>query len=145
MILAVDFDGTCVTHEYPRVGEDVGAESVLLEVVNNGHQIVLWTMRSEGRDDDTNPLADAVKWFSDRNIPLLGVNENPGQKSWTKSPKAYAHIYIDDAALGCPLNYDPNPSGRPFVDWGKVRSLLVGMGAIPAQIPPSEPQRRIAL
>lgn len=25
MIIAVDFDGTCVTHEFPRVGKEIGA------------------------------------------------------------------------------------------------------------------------
>jgi hypothetical protein len=24
-IIAVDFDGTCVTHEYPSIGKDIGA------------------------------------------------------------------------------------------------------------------------
>ena len=34
MIIAVDFDGTCVKHRYPMVGEDVdGAVSVLKELV----------------------------------------------------------------------------------------------------------------
>ena len=29
MIIAVDFDGTCVTHEFPRVGAEIGAAEVL--------------------------------------------------------------------------------------------------------------------
>jgi hypothetical protein len=29
VIIAVDFDGTCVTHEYPKVGRDIGAVPVL--------------------------------------------------------------------------------------------------------------------
>ena len=41
MIIAVDFDGTCVKHRYPMVGEDVdGAVSVLKELVRKG-QVVL--------------------------------------------------------------------------------------------------------
>lgn len=31
MIIAVDFDGTCVTHEFPRVGAEIGAAEVLKE------------------------------------------------------------------------------------------------------------------
>lgn len=47
MIIAVDFDGTCVKHRYPMVGEDVdGAVSVLKELVRKGHKIILYTMRS---------------------------------------------------------------------------------------------------
>lgn len=37
MIIAVDFDGTCVTHEFPRVGEEIGAAEVLKELTDKGH------------------------------------------------------------------------------------------------------------
>lgn len=29
MILGLDFDGTCVTHEFPKIGKDIGAIPVL--------------------------------------------------------------------------------------------------------------------
>jgi hypothetical protein len=35
IVIAVDFDGTCVTHEYPRVGQDIGAVPVLKKLVEN--------------------------------------------------------------------------------------------------------------
>jgi hypothetical protein len=114
MYIAIDFDGTCVTHDYPRVGKDIGAVPVLKMFVESGHKLILNTMRS-GKE-----LADAVQWFADNDIPLYGANENPTQKSWTASPKVYAHLYIDDAALGCPLKMDTNVSGRPFVDWDYI-------------------------
>jgi hypothetical protein len=116
--VAVDFDGTCVTHEYPAVGRDVGAEPILLELVAKGANLILWTMRS-GKE-----LADAVRWFEERKIRLWGINENPQQKTWTQSPKAYAKIYIDDAALGAPLR-NGKPGERPFIDWKKVRIKLL--------------------
>jgi predicted mannosyl-3-phosphoglycerate phosphatase (HAD superfamily) len=46
MIIAVDFDGTCVTHEYPRIGRDIGAAPVLKRLTDAGHKLILWTMRS---------------------------------------------------------------------------------------------------
>jgi hypothetical protein len=113
MIIAVDFDGTCVTHEFPKVGREIGAAPVLKRLVEDGHELILWTMRSEGK------LDDAIAWFEKHNIPLYGVQENPTQKTWTKSPKAYAQLYIDDAALGCPLKRT-EIDDRPFVDWGEV-------------------------
>ena len=125
MIIAIDFDGTCVTHEYPSVGKDVGAVSVLEDLIYNGHKLILNTMRS-GKE-----LSDAVKWFENNNIELYGVNENPTQKSWTTSPKVYAQLYIDDAALGIPLIenlIEKNGftiNDRPYVDWLQVRKLLV--------------------
>ena len=118
MYIAVDFDGTCVTHEYPRVGKDIGAVPVLKKLVDSGHHIILNTMRS-GKE-----LVDAVHWFADNDIPLYGANENPTQKEWTLSPKVYAHLYIDDAALGCPLRFDRAVSSRPFVDWEVVDTYL---------------------
>jgi hypothetical protein len=83
-----------------------------------GAQIILWTMRSDME------LGEAITWFKDRGIPLFAVNENPTQRSWTDSPKAYAHQYVDDAAAGCPLRENPRMGGRPFVDWSVVGPLL---------------------
>jgi len=122
MIFAIDFDGTCVTHDYPKVGKDIGAAPVLRRIVDAGGKLILWTMRSDNRPDGTSPLSDAVNWFRENKIPLFGIQRNPDQDKWTSSPKAYAKIYIDDAALGCPLIY---PEGeKPYVDWQTVESLL---------------------
>jgi hypothetical protein len=128
MIVAVDFDGTCVTHDYPRVGKDIGAVPVLKELVASGHQLMLWTMRGNkplaGQPDT---LQDAVDWFNKNGIPLWGINENPDQakSGWSLSHKQYAELYIDDAALGCPLTMDTRLSLRPFVDWKKIQEYLV--------------------
>lgn len=133
MDICIDFDGTVVMHEYPKVGADVeGAVDVIKKLIANKHNIILWTMRS-GKE-----LHDAVDWYKKREIPLYGVNCNPSQGEWTKSPKAYAQIYIDDAALGCPLlvnivkdgDEDLKQVGRPFVDWKKVEELLELKGII---------------
>lgn len=70
-------------------------------------------------------LSEAVKWFMNNNVPLFGINENPEQHAWTTSPKPYCHIYIDDAALECPLKYNMNLSNRPFVDWMEVENTLI--------------------
>jgi hypothetical protein len=118
MYIAIDFDGTCVTHDYPRVGKDIGAVPVLKKLTDSGHQLILNTMRSGDE------LADAIQWFIDNDIPLYGVNENPTQKSWTASPKVYAQLYIDDAALGCPLMFDHAVSNRPFVNWELVDQYI---------------------
>lgn len=132
MTIAIDFDGTCVYHEYPKIGGDVGAIPVLKRLVKEGHQIILFTMRSGSE------LTDAVKWFLVNDIPLYGIQYNPTQTEWTCSNKCYAHLYIDDAALGCPLvpyYQDEGPNGepidaRPFVDWTAVEILLVERGVL---------------
>lgn len=117
MVIALDFDGTVVTHEYPYVGEDVGAVPVLKELTAAGHQLILFTMRSGKL------LDDAVAWFDRNGIELYAVNENPEQKSWTSSVKVHANMYIDDCALGCPIRFEDGVR-RPFVDWQKVREIL---------------------
>lgn len=125
MYVCVDFDGTCVTHEYPNIGKDIGAVPVLKRLVKAGHKLILFTMRS-GKH-----LEEAVEWFKNNEIPLFGINTNPTQKEWTNSPKAYGHLYIDDAALGIPLKYhkldissNVTVNARPYVDWEKVNMLL---------------------
>lgn len=118
MYIAVDFDGTCVTHEYPNIGKDIGAVPVLKKLTDGGHKIILNTMRSGDK------LKEAMQWFTDNNIPLYGANENPTQKSWTESPKVFANLYIDDAALGCPLIFDHAVSSKPFVNWVMVEEIL---------------------
>ena len=54
MIIAIDFDGTVVTHEFPRISKDIGSISVLKELIKAGHKLILWTMRS----DIDNPTSD---------------------------------------------------------------------------------------
>ena len=46
MDIVIDFDGTCVTHDFPKVGKDIGAEPVLIKLLKHGHRLVLFTMRS---------------------------------------------------------------------------------------------------
>ena len=121
LVIAIDFDGTCVTHEYPYMGSDIGAVPVLKELTDAGYHLVLNTMRS-GKTEK-----EAVKWFKNNDIPLYGVNKNPDQKSWSASPKVYADLYIDDSALGVPLTSSPT-STRPYVDWIRVREWLVTEG-----------------
>ena len=117
-VIAVDFDGTVVTHEFPKIGRDIGAVPVLKELVRQGYRLILWTMRS-GLE-----LSDAINWFTQNDIALWDVNNNFTQKSWTDSRKVYAQLYIDDAALGAPLIYPKE--GRPYMNW-KVIAKLFGI------------------
>ena len=121
-IVAVDFDGTCVTHEYPEIGQEVpNVVDVLKKLNENEVRIILWTIRSGEY------LQDAINWFAARGVKLWAVNKNPQQRFWSKSPKAYAPVYIDDAAIGCPLIYPENGS-RPYADWFAIEILLQEIG-----------------
>lgn len=136
MTINIDFDGTVVTHDFPKVGKSIGAEKVLKALTDKGHQLILFTMRSDRKEakpviDPTIQnvtgkfLTEAVNWFKENDIPLYGIQSNPTQHNWTNSPKSYAQLMIDDSALGCPLKFDSKLSDRPFVDWIEVEKLLI--------------------
>ena len=131
--IAIDFDGTCVKHDYPRIGEDIGASKILRLLTDEGHKLILNTMRSGEY------LQDAIAWFEEQGVKLYGVGQDPDQKQWTESPKCFANLYIDDAALGCPIAYDQD--GNRFVDWDRVYNLLVVMGILPERLSKSQFER----
>ena len=123
MRFAIDFDGTCVEHKFPQVGEDVpGAGEVLKELVAKGHRLILYTMRSDKF------LKQAVEWFKMRGIPLYGIQYDPQQALWTSTNKCDADCVIDDRNLGIPLIHPV--TGRPYVDWPAVKQMLIDMGAL---------------
>ena len=132
MIISVDFDGTCVTHEFPKTGKNIGAEIVLKELSDCDHKIICTSMRSNEHSITIN--TDTIKgikdWFSENDIKLYAINDNPSQDAWSKSRKIYANLYIDDQFLGCPLCYNKEYSDRVFVDWYTVTKMLSEMNVI---------------
>lgn len=117
-IILVDFDGTCVQHQYPQIGEDIEhGENVLRKLVEHNHQLILYTMR------DKKELEDAIQWFKNKNINLYAINENPTQKDWTTSNKIHGDISIDDINLGIPTKYNEKLQ-RKYVDWYEIEKLL---------------------
>ena len=140
-IITIDFDGTVVTHSFPEIGKDIGADIVLEMLVNNGHNLILSTMRCddpEGKFEQnfTNGykihsgmfLEQAVEWFKKKNIPLWGIQENLTQHTWTDSIKPYSHLQIDDTGLGIPLLKIETISDRYFVNWADVSFMLYCKG-----------------
>lgn len=122
MKIAIDFDGTCVVNQYPKIGAAApDCQRVLKDMVKDGHKLILLTMR-------TGPeLRDAIRWFDQHSIELWGIMKDPEQHKWTDSPKCYADIYIDDHALGCPMVYLPNWD-KEVVDWQRVEHLIYDYG-----------------
>ncbi len=118
MVIAVDFDGTLVTHEYPKIGEEVPlAFNYLRALQTNGDRLILWTVRSGEF------LEQAIEFCRNRGIEFWAVNNNPEQANWTDSPKCYAQVYVDDASIGTPLM--SQETVMPFVNWGIVGPLLL--------------------
>lgn len=118
-VIAVDFDGTIVKHAYPEVGESVGGFSWLRRWQELGAKLILYTMRTGGE------LRAAVLTCADQGVEFWAVNDNPDQDNWSVSRKVYAHLYVDDAALGVPLIHPPNE--RPYVDWNLVGPVVIAI------------------
>ena len=113
MIIAVDFDGTIVEHKYPSIGKEKPfAVETLRQLANDGHTLILWTVR-HGK-----LLDDALKWCRDRGLVFFAVNSNYpegslfGKNSSAASPKIEADLFIDDCNLG----------GLP--DWGEIYQMI---------------------
>ena len=109
MIIAVDFDGTIVEHEYPNIGKTrLFAFETLKMLQDKGHQLILWTYRS-GKE-----LDDAVNFCKENGLEFYAVNSNYPEEEFdnTISRKINADIYIDDRNLG----------GIP--DWGEIYHMI---------------------
>ncbi len=97
MIIAVDFDGTIVRHEYPKIGKpNLFAFETLKALQKQGHRLILWTYRA-GKE-----LDDAVEFCKEHGIEFYAVNKNYPEEEFdeTISRKIYADIYIDDRNIG---------------------------------------------
>lgn len=117
--VAIDFDGTIADHVFPEIGAPVpGAFEWMRKFQEQNAQLILWTMRADSHGCEV--LSEALDFCHSNGIRFFGINENPSQSEWTASPKAYAHVYIDDMAFGCPLIENPKGWGRPMVDWQAV-------------------------
>lgn len=110
-VIAVDFDGTIVTDNYPQLGELMpAAKETLTKFKENGGYIIVWTCRTGKL------LRDAIRFLDEQGIPYDTINENiPHRiKEYGTDPrKVGADMYIDDKS----------PSG---VDWDLIAELLEG-------------------
>ena len=134
LVIAVDFNGTCVTYAYPdATGEDIGAVPVLKRLIAEGHSLVLMSgIEREGEFEL--PIVkerwdDMMKWIEDNELTFVGINCNPLEKY--RSKKLTADIYIDDHCLGIPTKFDQTISNRPFVDWDGCEQLLEMLNVLP--------------
>jgi hypothetical protein len=123
----IDFDGTCVCEDFPRVGPTVpGAVRVLKKLVDNGHRLIMWTARSNQQ------LEDAKNWFRDNGIELYAVNKDPHPlEGWPIPRKVIPAWYIDDRNLCTPM-VSMSYKGKSYsvVDWEKIEEELVSKGLI---------------
>lgn len=108
MVIAVDFDGTIVEHEYPLIGKPIPfAIETLLQLQKDQHRLILWTVR-EG-----DLLEEALAYCAQRGLYFYAANENyPGEDREKTGRKLGADMFIDDRNLG----------GLP--DWGVIYNAV---------------------
>lgn len=108
MIIAVDFDGTIVEHDYPRIGrERPFATATLRQLKADGHILILWTYR-EG-----DLLQEAIDWCKDKGVEFHCINSNDPLGADPAGPrKVNADLYIDDRNVG----------GIP--EWGAIYEMI---------------------
>lgn len=134
LTIAIDFDGTIVTHEYPRIGKEIPFAIDTLKRIQNDFQacLIMWTVR-EGVE-----LQEAVDFCKERGLEFYAVNNNyPEEKSTDKQPrKLKVDLFIDDRNLG----------GLP--DWGVIYQMIASgkyLQPIPTDIQSEYPQQKKGL
>lgn len=111
MIIAVDFDGTIVEHQYPSIGREIPfAVDTIKLLQKEGHQIIMWTFR-KGKE-----LEEAVKFCKERGLEFYAVNKSYPEEKFdlSTSRKIHADLFVDDRNLG----------GLP--DWGTAYQMITG-------------------
>lgn len=96
-LIAVDFDGTVVEHNYPEIGREMlFAFATLRALQQKGNRLILWTYREGAR------LDEAVAYCKRHGFVFDAVNENyPGEREeGNYNRKLKADIFIDDRNLG---------------------------------------------
>ena len=111
MIIAVDFDGTIVEHQYPRIGKEIPfAIETLKMLQKDGHRLILWTFRKEKE------LEEALNYCKEKGVVFYAVNKSYPEEVFddTISRKIHADLFIDDRNIG----------GLP--DWGLIYQTISG-------------------
>ena len=111
MNIAIDFDGTVVEHEYPKIGREIPfAVETLKMLIRDRHNLILWSCR-EGE-----LLDDAVEWCRKRGIEFYAVNrdypEETKEGNQVYSRKLKVDLFIDDRNVG----------GLP--EWGVIYQMI---------------------
>ena len=114
--IAIDFDGTIVEHDYPKIGKEMlFAFATIKELQKKGHKCILFTYR-------TGELLDeAVEYCRKNGVEFYAVNKNyPEEKESDHLPrKLNVDIFIDDRNVGGFLGWSAtwqilHPEGGEF-------------------------------
>ena len=142
MNIFLDFDGTVVEHEYPKIGRcNYGSIEVIKKLQDAGHRIILNTYRIECEGthfDDALSVLNDDYWMLLRRQTRMDEFEMTPITEWCET-KRHPHawdwetmlsttdIYIDDIAYGIPLKPACMTTGM-MVDWDVLDSQFKEYG-----------------
>lgn len=109
--IAIDFDGTIVEDEYPKIGKPIiFAFETLKKLQENGHRLILWTYR-KGR-----MLEEAIQFCEENEVVFYAVNKSFPEEEYDPeySRKINADFFIDDRNIG------------GLKSWGEIYQQLIG-------------------
>ena len=111
MIIAVDFDGTIVTHEYPRIGKEIPFAIDVLKRLQQEehHRLVLWTVRTGDK------LEEALAYCREKGLEFYATNKTHPEEEEDAPRKLTVDLFIDDRNFG----------GLP--DWTKIYRNIKGI------------------
>lgn len=93
-ILAVDFDGTLVIDQFPKIGPIIKPVwDAVQETQKKGWKIVLWSCRNG------DALKEAVEFCSKKGLHFDAINENIDEVKIVyggDTRKVFADLYLDD-------------------------------------------------
>ena len=111
LTIAIDFDGTIVEDEYPKIGKSkLFAFDTLLKLQEKGHRLILWTYRN-GKT-----LEQAIQFCKENGVNFYAVNKSFPEEEFDPnfSRKINADIFIDDRNFG------------GLIGWGEIYQKLIG-------------------
>ena len=107
--IAIDFDGTIVEHQYPRIGKEMlFAFATIKELQKKGHKLILNTYRTGAL------LDEAVEYCRQNGVESYAVNKNYPEEIITENTprKLDVDVFIDDRNVG------------GFIGWSAVWQTL---------------------
>ena len=112
MVIAVDFDGTIVEHEYPKIGKPIPFAIETLKLLQKDAELrlILWSVR-EGE-----LLQEAIDYCESKGLKFYAANKNFPEEESPQPRKINADLFIDDRNLG----------GLP--EWGLIYRLIKAGG-----------------
>lgn len=140
MKIYLDFDGTLVEHQYPKIGRcNFSSVEIVRKLQDAGHEVILNTMRCEFNNGS---LGEAKRWLD--NAWMVVKNRRELGREFKLDPiyptpykvqpvwdwdffQREGVIFIDDQAHGTPLKKAVMTEGY-MVDWEELDKIFTEKG-----------------